>query len=161
MENKYFQKALSNFTTDFAVGGTIRTLADKGLNVNEIYEKLDYPVSKETVAKLVWAHFLDNATICLSDPSGQGSKQSVTYEKIQDEYGRISYKQIKRPVELKGEYLPCDFGKQIYKDKEAFIKKLEIFNDHDRDYILGLPWPLETVWHKDDDRIHRILETSK
>ena len=160
MENRYFQKALSNFTTDFAVGGTIRALADKGLNVNEIYERLDYPVSKDTVAKLVWVHYLDNTTISLSDPKGIASKQAVTYEKTQDEYGRISYKQVKRSIELTGEYLPCDFGKQIYKDKEAFIKKLEILDARDRDYILGLPWPLETVWHKDDDRIRRIIQSS-
>ena len=159
MENSYFQKALSNFTTDFAVGGTIRALADKGLNVNEIYDRLDYPVSRETVGKLVWAHFLDNGTICINDPSKQTSKQSVSYEKIQDEYGRISYKQIKRSIELSGVYLPCDFGKQMYKNREAFIKKLEVLDKHDRDYILGLPWPLETVWHRDDERIRRIIQT--
>jgi hypothetical protein len=26
----------------------------------------------------------------------------------------------------------------------------------DRDYILGLPWPLQTVWHVADERMIRI-----
>ena len=46
--------------------------------------------------------------------------------------------------------------KEIYKDKAGFEKKLEILSPKDREYILGLPWPLTTVYHVADERMIRI-----
>ena len=155
-EGQYFHKALSKFTLEFAAGDAIRILADKGLTVEEIYERLSFPVPRKTIGELVWNHYLDVAVICLSNPSLQDEKVVTTYEKVQGAYGRISFRQIRRIEHVTGEYVPCDFGKRLYADREQFLKSLQCLSQRDRDYVLGLPWPLGIVYHKKDERMARI-----
>ena len=153
----YFQKALSQFTVEFAAGNAIRALADKGDTVEEIHEKLTFPLPKKAIGELTWAHFLDNGTICLSDPKEQPDKIRTSYEKVQNAYGKVSFRQVRKTVTLEGEYVACDFGKRLYQDREAFLRELQRVDAKDRDYLLGLPWPLQTVWHVKDARMERIL----
>lgn len=155
----YFQKTLSHFTVEFAAGNAIRALADKGCTVEEIYERLSFPVSKKAIGELTWAHFLDNGTICLYDPEEQPEKVLTSYEKVQNKYGKVSFCQVRKTVVLKGEYVPCDFGKRLYQDREAFLEKLQKLEAKDREYVLGLPWPLEKVWHVKNERMGRINVT--
>ena len=49
----YFQEALSNFTKDFAYGGAIRHLVDHGYTVDRIIKEFNYPLSRETIEKMV------------------------------------------------------------------------------------------------------------
>ena len=153
-----FQKALSRFTIEFAAGDAIRALADKGSTVEEIHERLSFPIAREKIGELVWARYLDQGTICLQDPSQQEEKVVTSYEKVQDAYGKVSFRQVRRSVQLTGEYVPCDFGKRRYQNREDFNRLLENLDAKDREYVLGLPWPLETVWHKKDARMKRIME---
>ena len=44
----------------------------------------------------------------------------------------------------------------MYQDRNAFEESLKALSDDDRDYILGLPWPLQTVWHVRNERMARI-----
>ena len=60
MSEKYFEKALADFTLDFAAGGAIRVMADKGYTVRQIKEKLDFPMPIDKVRELVWKHYLDS-----------------------------------------------------------------------------------------------------
>lgn len=53
MENNYFNEALSNFTKDFAYGGAIRHLVDKGYTVDRIIKEFNYPLSRESIEKMV------------------------------------------------------------------------------------------------------------
>ncbi|MDE7015133.1 MAG: hypothetical protein K2P19_10760 [Kineothrix sp.] len=53
MENGYFNEALSNFTKDFAYGGAIRHLVDKGYTVDRIVKEFGYPLSRESIEKMV------------------------------------------------------------------------------------------------------------
>lgn len=53
MENGYFNEALSNFTKDFAYGGAIRHLVDKGYTAERIIKEFDYPLSRESIEKMV------------------------------------------------------------------------------------------------------------
>ena len=152
----YFQKALSQFTVEFAAGNAIRALADKGCTVAEIHERLSFPVPKKAIGELVWAHFLDDGTVCLNNPKEQSEKIKTSYEKVQNKYGKVSFRQVKKTITLEGDYIACDFGKRLYQDREAFLKGLEVLDAKDRDYVLGLPWPLETVWHINNERMERI-----
>ena len=161
MSEEYFKKALRDFTVDFASGGAIRAMADKGYTVNEIYNKLDFPTSKEKIKELVWKQYVDTGVIALEEPVTGQVKSKVTYEKVTDDYGRTRYKQVVTKQVVENEYVPCDFGKMIYKDKASFEKKLDSLSDKDRDYVLGLPWPLQRVWHVKDERIMRILDVFK
>lgn len=157
MAEQFFQKALSRFATEFAAGNAIRALADKGLTVSEIHEKLTYPVPQKTIGEMVWAHYLDMCVIFLEDPGTTGEKVVASYEQVQDAYGKISFRQIKHTIPLTGEYVPCDFGKQLYQNRKKFMEQLQTLDSKDKDYVLGLPWPLQTVYHKKDARMERIL----
>lgn len=53
MENSYFHEALSNFTKDFAYGGAIRHLVDKGYTAERIIREFHYPLSRESIEKMV------------------------------------------------------------------------------------------------------------
>ena len=157
MSNKYFNQALADFTMDFASGDAIRSLADKGYSVEEIYKRLDFPTPKEKIRDMVWKHYIECGVIKLEDPGNSSSNKRVTYEKVQDNLGRTSFKQVVIEEDESKEYVAIDFGKRLYKDKEAFLKELDILNPGDRQYILDLPWPISTVWHEKNERIERIL----
>ena len=53
MENSYFHEALSNFTKDFAYGGAIRHLVDKGYTAERIIREFHDPLSRESIEKMV------------------------------------------------------------------------------------------------------------
>lgn len=48
----YFDDALSDFVKDFAYGGAVRHLLDKGYSVERIIRDYHYPVSKEYLLKV-------------------------------------------------------------------------------------------------------------
>ncbi len=52
----YFEEALSNFTRDFAYGGAIRHLVDRGYTVDRIIKEFNYPISRESIEKIVEEH---------------------------------------------------------------------------------------------------------
>ena len=166
MAEKYLEKALADFAIDFASGGAIRVLADKGYTVRQIKERLDFPLPMEKVRELVWKHYVDSQVILLEEPDNASLHERVTYEKVQDKYGHISFKQviIKDNINQDGntrEYVACDFGKRMYQDRRAFEESLKALNDDDREYILGLPWPLRTVWHVRNERMTRIEKVTR
>lgn len=49
----YFEESLSNFTKDFAYGGAIRHLVDHGYDVDRIIKEFHYPLSRESIEKIV------------------------------------------------------------------------------------------------------------
>lgn len=68
-EQKYFKKALSDFTFEMASGGAIRHLADRGYTVGEIVKMLDFPTPYERVGDLVRKHFLETGVLLLDEPT--------------------------------------------------------------------------------------------
>ncbi|MBR1852166.1 MAG: hypothetical protein IJ794_03165 [Lachnospiraceae bacterium] len=178
-----FDQALSNFIHDFANGGAIRHLADAGLTVTEIAERLSFPTPKSRVAKEVWRYYLEMGKVRLEKPetglighgadhTNKGGKtasnkedcgtdiiRKVTYVKEQNAYGRVSMRQVVEEIPVdRRTYIACDFGKQMYQDREQFLQKLETLSTKERQYILDLPWPLETVYHEADERMQNIMK---
>jgi len=75
---KEFNKALSNFINDAAVGGAIRHLADLGYSISQISDSLDYPLPKDKIASIIWEHFLNIGKISLKeDVTGPGTYEAV------------------------------------------------------------------------------------
>ena len=56
MENEYFQEALHSFTVDFGYGGAIRHLVDRGYDTDKIIREFHYPLSRETIDRIVQEH---------------------------------------------------------------------------------------------------------
>ena len=52
-ENHFFEESLQNFTRDFAYGGAIRHLVDKGYTVDMIIKEFNYPLKRENIEKMV------------------------------------------------------------------------------------------------------------
>lgn len=156
MENKYFAEALSNFTHDMASGGAIRHLADKGYTVDEIAERLDFPTPVEKIREMVWKHYLNTGVIQLEDPT-QAKAEKVTYVKEYNSYGKASFRRVVESCEkTERRYIACDFGKRRYQDTIKFEQLLDRLDPRDKAYIMGLPWPLQTVYHVADERMERI-----
>ena len=51
-----FEESLQNFTRDFAYGGAIRHLADHGYTAEQILKEYKYPLSLDTVQKIMDEH---------------------------------------------------------------------------------------------------------
>lgn len=60
MENQYFNQALQNFVQDFAYGGAIRHLVDLGYDTDRIMKEYHYPLSRDTIDKIVQRHLAEN-----------------------------------------------------------------------------------------------------
>ena len=52
-DNQYFNEALGNFIRDFAYGDEIRKLVKRGYDTDRIVREMDYPLSRETIDKMV------------------------------------------------------------------------------------------------------------
>ena len=52
-EGAFFQEARSRFVKDFAYGGAIRHLVDRGYTVDRIIEEFHYPLSRESIEQIV------------------------------------------------------------------------------------------------------------
>ncbi|MCR5735711.1 MAG: hypothetical protein K6G22_13980 [Lachnospiraceae bacterium] len=50
---EYFNEALQNFSRDFAYGGAIRHLVDKGYDVEKIIKEFNYPIPRSSIEKMV------------------------------------------------------------------------------------------------------------
>ena len=155
MSQSEFDRALANFINDVASGDAVRHMADQGLSVSEIAARLQFPTEKKRVAEMVWKHYLDTGRILLTPP-GTEPIRKVSYVRDEGEFGRTSLRQVVQEIPApKEEYVRCSFGKLLYRDRAAFVKRLEALETSDRDYILDLPWPLTDVWHVLDERMRR------
>ena len=52
-DNRYFNEALGNFIRDFAYGDEIRKLVKRGYDTDRIVREMQYPLSRETIDKMV------------------------------------------------------------------------------------------------------------
>ena len=161
--SKEFNKALHDFAFDVAGGAAIRHLVNLGYSVSEIKQKLDFPLSEKQIGQAVWKHLVENGVICLEDPKDHIINEKVSYVTCKGEYGRTYFKRVveKQEIDRNIQYLKCEFGKMRYKDRAGFEAKVARLNQEDQEYINNMPWPLQTVWHRQDDRIVRILDVMK
>lgn len=157
MADKYFEKALNNFISDFAEGDAIRKFADKGYSVARIKEMLTYPLPEQKISEIVWEHYLDTGIVRLDKPKKQDIIKKVSYIREYDDYGRSSFRQVvEETMPDEREYIECDFGKRKYQNQKEYEEWLSSMDSKDREYIIGLPWPVDSVYHIADDRMKRI-----
>lgn len=157
MEQTHFQKALSDFVFDMASGGAICHLTDLGCTVKQIQEKLAYPTPYERVQQAVWKHLLDTGVIALEEQ--ETAREKVEYVREYDSYGKASFRRVTVPVsppESSQPRLLCRFGLLKYKSPERYREVLAALEPEQAEYIDGLPWGLESVWHRADRRMLEI-----
>lgn len=166
MEQTYFQRALSDFVYDMASGGAIRHLTDIGYTVKQIQEKLDFPTPYERIQKTVWKHLMDTGVIFPEKAEPGKSGEKVDYVREYDSYGRASFRRVvvqeasSKPSEP---CLLCCFGLLKYRDPKQYEEALGALEQEQAEYIDGLPWGLERVFHRPDQRmlgIYHALENA-
>lgn len=82
-DGRYFNEALGRMTAQYAYVDSVNHLTDLGYTLDEIMERLDYPVSRQTVATVMQAR-LD-----------AGCKKAASeYIVEQDHLGRRTYRKI-------------------------------------------------------------------
>lgn len=179
--NVYFQTALSNYATDAACGGAIRHLTDIGYTLNQIVDRLDYPVPKSKVQKIMLEYLYESRILLKEEPSGALLTAPAVFIQEQDAYGRRSMRKIggKEPEQqiiLWKEicYEPKQNGKLsavLHRKCEengetlSYIScrfgNLQCLNNRQRDYLAGL-YPehsgMETIlYHRLDQRMREII----
>jgi len=87
--NKYFEKALGDFAFEAACGAAIRHLNELGYSAGEIAKRLDFPISEQRVRQALKKYEQDKLT-------GHGPDGEYEIIKEFDEYGKSSYRRVKR-----------------------------------------------------------------
>lgn len=146
--SREFDKALADFTHDFASGGAIRHLADLGYTPYEIKDKLEFPTPLSKIAATMWDHFVKTGAIKLEDPEeNSGPRVQTDYVTVYDSYGKPSFKQVTKELGAEErEYVKVEYGLMRYKEPKAFEDFLNSLSKAERDFIEPLPWPLKPVW---------------
>lgn len=156
--NRVFGQALSDFTFDVACGGAIRHLAGLGYTAKEIYERLSFPVSYERVRQAYTKYLLDEGILLRHKPDPCGERQTYTYVQEEGKYGKKSFRRVEKepkPEEPeKREYVACDFVGILAQDKHA-VRKLSA---KQREYIEGICWEKQTMYHLKNERISSIIK---
>ena len=181
-ENDYFKQALSNFVFDMASGGAIQHLTNQGYTVKQMIEKLDFPAPYEKVQEAVWKQLLNNGSLLLEEPGSGAGQERAEYVMEKDSFGRRSFRKVvikadktkqihwkevifsgkingnltdylSKKIKENGEnasYISCNFGMKTN-------RLPDVLDDQQKDYILGLPWPKQIVYHKLDIRMREIV----
>lgn len=153
---RYFEQALSDFTHDMASGGAIRHLVDVGFSVNQIMERLDFPTPRERVEKTVYRYMTESGMLLLKPPV----EEAVMNVHLCKMGKRKDIRQmLLEYIHVNGEensYMCCPFGRLIRQDRELLKDMLEGLTGRERDYILGIPWKEDVMYHRLNGRMLEI-----
>ena len=154
-ESSYeFKKALGNMTREVAYKAAVRHLTDNEYSLDQIMDKLSYPVSRDEVQRTMYEYMLESGMICEELPDEDSVKEKISYVMEEGAYGKKSYRRIiETDTTGKHEYVPCDFGMLKEADWEKVKNKLD---KKDIEYITGIPWPKKTVYHRMTERFKGI-----
>ena len=182
VENDYFKQAVSNVVFDMASGGAIQHLTNQGYTVKQMIEKLDFPAPYEKVQETVWKQLLNNGSLLLEEPGSGAGQERAEYVMEKDSFGRRSFRKVvikadktkqihwkevifsrkingkltdylSKKIKENGEnasYVSCNFGMKTN-------RLPDVLDEQQKDYISGLPWPKQIVYHKLDIRMREIV----
>ena len=153
---KYFEEALSNFVHDVASGGAIRHLVESGYSVNQIMERLDYPTPRERVEKTVYKYMTESGILLSQLPATEDMMEKHFHKNPKRaEIRRMLVEGIEKNGE-ENSYMLCPFGMLMNKDMDAFKALLADLTTREQDYILGVPWKENVMYHRLNSRMLEI-----
>ena len=152
----YFQEALSDFMHDAASGGAIRHLLDAGYTTEAIMQKLDFPTPRARVEKTVYRYLTEKGILLEHLPF---AKPEFRQKKTEVSDARKLCGILRGYVCKNGEenaYVACPFG-TIRRDREARLSQMfACLTQKERDYLLGIPWPPQIIYHRLDGRMMEL-----
>lgn len=153
---RYFEEALLDFVHDVASGGAIRHLVESGYSVDQIMKRLDYPTPRERVEKTVY-RYMTESDMLLSELSADEETMQKYF--LNNSQRAVIHRTLEERIEKNGEencYMLCPFGKIINKDRDTLDKMLSDLTTRERDYILGVPWKENVMYHRLNSRMLEI-----
>ncbi|MCM1088387.1 MAG: hypothetical protein NC419_09535 [Muribaculaceae bacterium] len=153
----YFEAALSDFMFDVAAGGAIRHLVDRGYSVEQILQKLDYPVSRTKVEKAVFKR-LQESGILLSELPEECEKVQMRClrEADKDKFSITLLDNIRKYGE-QNSYVACPFGQWLRQDGEQMHRASAFLTSREKEYIQGIHWENAVMYHRLNDRMREIV----
>lgn len=153
---RYFQEALSDFTCDVAGGGAVRHLVDLGYSTDQIMRELSCPLPRSKVEKIVYRHMTDTGMLLEELPVPEETLE-ILYPRgaALDKVCALLRELIERNGE-ENSYVSCPYG-TWRRDRERRLQSaLACLTLREREYILGIPWPMKMVYHRLGGRMPEI-----
>lgn len=152
----YFENALSNFVHDMASGGAIRHLVDMGYSVDRIMEQLDYPTPRERVEKTVYQYMMESGMLLDTLPVEETAMKVTRFKNVSRPVISQKLREWLRKNGEDNSYMQCPFGKWIKENQMEYLEQLSCLTNREREYILGVPWHGEIMYHRLNDRMLEI-----
>lgn len=168
MSRNYFNDALQNFTSDFAYKGQVRHLYTLGLSALAIKERLDYPVSYDTVKNYLWEYLVASKQVVFTLEDITTENREPAYVEEYDSFGRKTFRLVQSASSEKIQYinLPMpgkfreipDLTDCYVKFKGSDIKNFkEKLCPADCEYLEGFPWPDSVIYLKLNEKTVAIF----
>lgn len=156
MTDRYFQKALSDFTFEAACGGAIRHLAGLGYTARQITDQLSFSVPYERVRRAYTKYLLEQKILLMQEPSAPKAAVKVTYVQEFGKYGKPSFRRVEEEEAGSAEriYVPCRFGIS----QELFLRQLAVLEPAQKEYLQGICWEPKVMYHLLNERMEEIMK---
>jgi len=152
----FFQDALADFIHDAASGGAIRHLVAAGYSVNQIMDKLDYPTPRERVETTVHRYLIESGILLTKLPINESTMRAI---QVKGNSRKEIPKRVWEQIEKNGEensYMLCSFGLIGKRDVNELKEILSDLTTRERDYILGIRWEQDVMYHRLNGRMLEI-----
>lgn len=155
-KQRFFQEALSDFTYDVASGGAVRHLVEAGYSTDQIMRELSYPTGRARVEKMVYRHMIDTGLLLEELPVPEAALETVCRKKTSPEkVCSLLRKQVEANKE-ENSYVLCPYGTWRKDRENRLLTAFSCLTSREREYLLGIPWPMKNVYHRLNGRMWEI-----
>ncbi|MCM1180152.1 MAG: hypothetical protein NC347_07855 [Clostridium sp.] len=153
---RYFEDALADFTHDMASGGAIRHLVESGYSITQIMERLDFPTPQERVEKTVYRYMTESGMLLSKLPFEDADMKACICKSKKRKVIRQMLAEYIRANGEENSYMRCPFGGLLRQDAESLSGMLRDLTDGEREYLLGIPWRQDVMYHRLSGRMLEI-----
>ena len=152
----YFEDAMSDFIHEMASAGAIRHLVDAGYSLEQIISKLDYPTSRTRVEQTVNQYMKESGILLSTLPvEAETMAQCRLNQPSIKELGIVLQEKIQKNG-IEHSYMSCPFGIYAKSGQGILRQKLSCLTNREQEYILGIPWEQDEMYHRLNDRMLEI-----
>lgn len=155
-EPRYFEAALSDFIHEMTSAGAIRHLVDAGYSIEQIMKELDYPTPRGRVEQTVNQYMKESGILLSALPI-------ETETMVQCRLNQPSIKELSNVLQekikingIENSYMSCPFGVYAKSGHDILKQRLSCLTNREQEYILGIPWEQDEMYHRLNDRMLEI-----
>lgn len=140
--NDIFNNALSSFVKDFACKNEIIAKLNKKKPISQIKNELLFPISEESIAKIIWEYLVEKSIILLYEP-GDTKNEQYEFVRKTDSIGKTHYEQVKIKPSNKNDYILLNLFE--IKSNKTLLDSLDNFK---KELVLKLPCKQKSIYIK-------------